>query len=69
MVVNKSATQELVRERTGRDPIELVRELYVDRRHSDQEIADALGVNRVTVSRWRRDNGISRALRAKAVTA
>lgn len=32
----------------------VIRELYVDRRHSDQEIADALGVNRVTVTKWRR---------------
>ena len=38
----------------------LVRELYVERRHSDQEIADALGVNRVTVTKWRRRWGIAR---------
>lgn len=60
MVVNTSATKELVRERTGRDAIELVREMYVDQRASDQEIAAALSVNRVTVTRWRRENKISR---------
>lgn len=32
----------------------VIRDLYIDKRHSDQEIADALGVNRVTVSKWRR---------------
>jgi transposase len=38
----------------------VVRELYVDKRHSDQEIADALGVNRVTVTKWRKRWGITR---------
>jgi uncharacterized protein YjcR len=38
----------------------VIRELYVEKRHSDQEIADALGVNRVTVSKWRRRWGIRR---------
>ncbi len=42
----------------------VVRELYVDSRHSDQEIADALGVNRVTVTKWRKRWGISRGDRA-----
>jgi uncharacterized protein YjcR len=56
----KSATLELVRVRTGRDPEELVRELYVEKRHSDQEIADALGISRVTVNEWRARWGITR---------
>lgn len=60
-MVVKSATQELVRVRTGREPRELVRELYLERRHSDQEIADAIGVSRVTVTNWRRAWGIRRA--------
>lgn len=38
----------------------VIRELYLDKRHSDQEIADALGVNRVTVTKWRRRWGITR---------
>ena len=37
-----------------------IRELYLEKRHSDQEIADALGVNRVTVTKWRKRWGISR---------
>lgn len=39
---------------------QVIRELYLDKRHSDQEIADALGVNRVTVTKWRKRWGISR---------
>lgn len=42
----------------------VVRDLYLDKRHSDQEIADALGVNRVTVTKWRKRWGISRDDRA-----
>jgi uncharacterized protein YjcR len=38
----------------------VIRELYLEKRHSDQEIADALGVNRVTVTKWRKRWGIDR---------
>ena len=38
----------------------VIRDLYLDKRHSDQEIAEALGVNRVTVTKWRRRWGIRR---------
>ena len=62
-------TWQLVRLRTGRDPVELVRELYVDRRFSDQEIADAIGVNRVTVNRLRSQYGIRRDDRPAATEA
>ena len=53
-------TWQLVRLRTGRDPQELVRELYVERRLSDREIAEAIGVDRVTVNKWRAAWGIRR---------
>lgn len=56
----KSDTMELVRIRTGRDPEQLVRELYVEQRHSDREIAEALGIARVTVNEWRAKWGITR---------
>lgn len=56
----KSRVEQEVQIRTGRDVPGLVRELYIDRRHSDQEIADALGVHRVTVTNWRREWGINR---------
>lgn len=38
----------------------VLRDLYIEKRHSDQEIADALGVNRVTVTKWRHRWGIHR---------
>lgn len=38
----------------------VIRDLYLDKRHSDQEIAEALGVHRVTVTKWRRRWGIRR---------
>jgi len=60
MAGNKSYAREAVRARIGRPLDEALRELYVDRRHSQQEIADALGVSRMTVSIWLRDFGITR---------
>ncbi len=56
-----TATRELVRLRTGRDPAELIRELYLEQGRSDREIAEAIGVDRVTVNKWRREWGIRRA--------
>lgn len=52
--------QKLVRERTGRDPEDLVRELYLDKRHSQREVATALGVERSTLAHWMREWGITR---------
>ena len=60
MVDTRTATYRLVQLRTGRDPQELVRELYVERRLSDREIAEAVGVDRVTVNKWRAAWGIRR---------
>ena len=57
---SKSHAKELVRERTGRDVDELLRELYVEKRHGQREIAKALGVHRMTVSLWLREYGITR---------
>lgn len=63
----KSPTQLLVQERTGRDIEELLRELYVDGRHSQQAIATALTaklegarVSRSAVKQWLEDFGITR---------
>lgn len=56
----KSHAKELVRERTGRDVSDILRELYVDRRHTQAEIASALGVHRMTVVLWLREYGITR---------
>lgn len=58
-MVDKSSRTEAVQPDTGH--IETVlRDLYIAKRHSDQEIADALGVNRVTVTKWRKRWGITR---------
>ncbi len=61
---DKSYAQQVVTLRTGRDLPELLRELYVDKRHSQGEIAKAIGVSRNTVREWLQDFGISRAERA-----
>jgi transposase-like protein len=53
--------EEVVRLRTGREVPELLRELYVERRHTHEEIAQALGVSRALVRVWCREYGISRA--------
>lgn len=49
-----------MRANTGRDPEELLRELYVRDLRSQQEIADALGVSRSLVSKWLADFNITR---------
>lgn len=56
----KSHAKELVRRTTGRDVDDVLRELYVVKRHSQEEIAEALGVHRMTISVWLREYGISR---------
>jgi DNA-binding XRE family transcriptional regulator len=57
----KSRAEQLVQQRNGgREVPELIRELYIERRFSDQEIADAIGVHRVTVTKWRSEWGIDR---------
>lgn len=47
----------------------LIRDLYLERRLSDREVAEVLGVNRVTVTRWRIRWGIFRADRPPVVIA
>lgn len=56
----KSYAAELVRSRTGREVPDLLRELYVDKRHTQEEIASALGVSRSLVKEWLAEHGISR---------
>jgi predicted transcriptional regulator len=60
--MRKTHAQLLVQERTDREIEELLRELYVEKRYSDQEIATALGdtVTRAAVQQWRRRFGIER---------
>ena len=62
----KSPLQLLVQDRTGRDLDILLRELYVDERHSQDAIADALStkvgetISRSTVKQWLAQRGITR---------
>jgi len=56
----KSYAKELVRRSTGREVPDVLRDLYVDRRHTQQEIADALGVSRMAVGAWLKEYGIRR---------
>lgn len=60
MTRHKSHAKELVRQRTGQEPEDVLRELYVDRRHSQEEIGDALGVHRMTINLWLKEYGITR---------
>lgn len=58
--IKSRVEQEVSQRNGGRDVPGLVRELYLDRRFSDREIAEALGVHRVTITLWRQEWGISR---------
>jgi len=68
-MADKSPSQRLVEVSTGRDLTELLQELYVQKRWTDQEIADHLncGVTRSTIRTWRAQLGIERAARKIAV--
>lgn len=63
---DKSPLQDLVEERTGRQIGELLRDLYVARRHSQREIAAALTdasgrpISRSVVKLWLGELGITR---------
>ncbi len=56
----KSHAKELVRLTTGREIPELLRDLYVEKRHTQAEIATALGVHRMTIVLWLQEYGITR---------
>lgn len=62
--MRKTPLQLLVQERTGRQLEDLLLELYVAKRHTDQEIATALSteerpITRATVQMWREQLGIT----------
>jgi predicted XRE-type DNA-binding protein len=57
----KSWSQQVVTLRTGREVPELLRELFIDQRRSQSEIAQALGVSRAQIAYWLRQEGISAA--------
>lgn len=57
---NPTHAQQLITLRTGREVPDLLRELYLDRRLSQADIASELGITRMTVAMWLREHGISR---------
>lgn len=57
---SRSWALKAVQASTGREPEQLLRELYIEQRRTHQEIADALGVSRTAVTAWLADFGISR---------
>lgn len=59
----KSHAKDLVRISTGREPADLLRELYVEKRHTQEEIGAALGVHRMTIALWLKEYGITREAR------
>lgn len=57
---NRTHAQELVTLRTGRPVDQVLRDMYLERRLSQAEIAAELGITRVTVAMWLREFGIER---------
>lgn len=66
---NLTHAQELVTLRTGRAVPDLLRELYVERRLSQDTIAGELGISRMTVAMWLREYGINREDRPAEASA
>lgn len=65
----KSYAKELVRRSTGREVPDLLHDLYVGQRYSQQEIAAALGVSRSVIAKWLGEYEISREDRDPLVLA
>lgn len=57
---NPTHAQELVSLRTGREVPDLLRDLYVNQRLSQADIAEQLGISRMTVAMWLREHSITR---------
>ena len=57
----RTHAQELVTLRNGKPVDQVLRELYLEQRLSQQQIAVALGVSRMTVAMWLREYGIDRS--------
>jgi DNA-binding XRE family transcriptional regulator len=57
---NPTHAQQLVKLQTSREVPDLLRELYVDRRLSQADIAVELGISRMTVAMWLREHSINR---------
>lgn len=65
--MRKTPSMKLVEARTGRELGDVLRDLLVAKRHSRQEIAEALEVSHTTVANWLEAYGISEADRPRLV--
>lgn len=66
--MRKSHARDAVRLRTGRDPDELLRELYVERGYNYVQIGKAIGVSRELVRQWVEAAGLERPSAETAIT-
>lgn len=57
---NRTHAQELVALRTGRPVADVLRDLYVDQRLTQEQVAAELGITRMTAVRWLAEYGIKR---------
>lgn len=60
---NRTHAQELVELRTGRPLADVLRDMYVEQGLSQERVAVALGVTRLTIARWLEEFGITRDMR------
>jgi transposase len=65
--MRETSTEKALLRSTGRDMADVLRELYIEKRHTDREIAEAFGVERATVQQWRAKYGITRNERPPVV--
>ncbi len=59
-MAGKTYAEKLVQSSTGREVDDLLRELYVEKKYSQEEIARALGVSRGAIVSWLTKYDISR---------
>lgn len=57
---NRTHAQELVQLRTGRPVPDVLTDMYVKDGLSQEQVAVALGVTRLTIARWLREYGIEK---------
>lgn len=64
---NPTHAQQLITLQKGREVPDLLREMYVERRLSQADIAAELGISRMTVAMWLREYSINRPSADEAI--